>query len=481
MFNATKDAYYRPVFLVDFIIESKLFGTKPAGYHFTNLLFHLISVVLLYYFLRRAAIPAPDSFLLSLVFAVHPVLTQAVAWIPGRNDMLLMIFFLSGFILFLRYLEKQDFVSLIFQCFLLLVALFTKETAIIIPVIMAGFVLFYQRVNWKKLIIPAISWLFVFGIYYSIRSKATLANNWIAPAEMISSGIERLGVIIQYLGKIFFPVNLTVFPEYEDITMLWGYAALVFLIGLIIYSKSYKKPLTYIGLFWFLVFLLPVLLVPKSLNDQVFEHRLYLPIVGILMILSQCFPFLGMLEERRKFMLTGAIIVLFSAVSIYRTSYFKDPITFWTAAVDGSPHSAYANTLLGTKVEDSVRREQLFRTAYKLNPDLKNLSYYLGKVLIERKQFDSAEFYFRKELVKNDLPDAWFLLAQIMFEKSKFDSAAFCLEKVITLDPLHPQANHNLVMLYYQHGEKEKARKTLEAMQNKGLEAGTDLINMVKQ
>ncbi|HNY03915.1 MAG TPA: hypothetical protein PKG48_15070, partial [Bacteroidales bacterium] len=92
LFNPTKDAYYRPLFLVDFILESRLFGVKPAGYHFTNLLFHLLSVTLLFLFLRRLKIPPEDSFLLSLLFAVHPVLTQAVAWIPGRNDLLLMIF-----------------------------------------------------------------------------------------------------------------------------------------------------------------------------------------------------------------------------------------------------------------------------------------------------------------------------------------------------------------------------------------------------
>ena len=71
LFNPTKDAYYRPLFLVDFILESRLFGIKPAGYHFTNLLFHIISVILLFLFLKRIKIPPADSFLLSLLFAVH--------------------------------------------------------------------------------------------------------------------------------------------------------------------------------------------------------------------------------------------------------------------------------------------------------------------------------------------------------------------------------------------------------------------------
>ena len=204
LFNPTKDAYYRPVFLVDFIVESRLFGTKPAGYHFTNLLFHLISVTLLFYFFRKIGIRELDAFLLTLIFAVHPVLTQAVAWIPGRNDMLLMIFFLSGFILFLKYLDTKKISSLIFQGFFLLIALFTKETAIIIPVIMSGFVLFYKKTPWQKLIIPGISWFLAIVIWYLVRSTATLARNWISPHDMISAGIERLGGDCSIPGKDLF-------------------------------------------------------------------------------------------------------------------------------------------------------------------------------------------------------------------------------------------------------------------------------------
>ena len=481
LFNPTKDAYYRPMFLIDFIIESHLFKTNPAGYHFTNLLFHLLSVTLLYFFLRRIEIPGLDSFLLALIFAVHPVLTQAVAWIPGRNDMLLMIFFLSSFLLFIRYLETAKIITLVLQAFFLLVALFTKETAVIIPVIMAGFVFFYKKTPWQKLVIPGVSWILAIGIWYSVRSTATLAKDWISPSNMITAGIERLGVILQYLGKIFLPVNLSVFPEYNDITLIWGIFAFTILCGLVIIAKSYKNPLTFLGLFWFLVFLLPVLIVPKSLNDQVFEHRLYLPIIGILLILSQTFPFAGNMKPKHKIILVGAISLVFSIQCIIRIDYFKDPITFWSHAVEGSPHSAYANALLGTKVEDSVRREQLFRRAYELNSSLKNLNYYLGKVMFDKKQLDSAETYLRKELVKNKIPDAYFLLAQISFENNQYDSAAVCLERVIELDPLHPQANHNLVLLYYQHGQKEKARLAIQAMQLKGMEVGADLLNMVNK
>ena len=479
LFNPTKDAYYRPMFLVDFIIESRFFGVKPAGYHFSNLLYHLFSVVLLYLFFRKIKIPGLDSFLLALIFAVHPVLSQAVAWIPGRNDMLLMIFFLSCFILMIRYMEKPALPVILLQMFFFILALFTKETAIIIPLIITGLLLFHLKCGWQKIMLPAITWIAAIVFWFLVRSTATLSKEWISPASMLHAGVDRIGVVLQYLGKIFLPVNLTVFPVAEDITMVWGILASGILATLIGYSKSYTNPLTYLGLFWFLAFLVPVLIVPKSLNNQVFEHRLYLPVIGILIILSQVFPFTTNVKPAIKLSVVGIIALLFAVHSSMRIDYFKDPITFWTHAAEGSPHSAYARTLLGTKVEDPATRERLFKEAMALDPNLKNLNYYLGKVLFDRKQTDSAEYYLRKELMHNQLADAYFLLAQIAFSRNSFDSAAVDLEKVINLNPLDPQANHNLVLLYYQHGHIEKSKQVIHNMQLKGMDVGNDLLQMV--
>ena len=479
LFNPTKDAYYRPLFLVDFILESRLFGIEPAGYHFSNLLFHLISVMLLFLFLKRIKIPPLDAFLLTLIFAVHPVLTQAVAWIPGRNDMLLMIMFLSAFILLFKYLEKPSPVTLFFHFLLIVAALFTKETAIIIPVIMGGFMVLYLKCGWRKLAFPVLSWVSAIALWLLVRSTATLSKDWVSPATMLQAGVERLGVILQYLGKIFFPVNLTVFPMAEDITLVWGVLALAGLIALIVYSKSYTRSLTWLGLFWFIIFLVPVLIVPKSLNDQVFEHRLYLPMVGILLILSQALPFSGKFDPKLKIVLVSGIALIFSVVSVIRTDYFKDPVTFWTHAVEGSPHSAYAKALLGTKLEDPAAREKLFMEARAIDPNQKNLNYYIGKVLFDRKNTDSAAVYLRREIALNPIPDAYFLMAQIAFSNNLFDSAAVYLEKVIELNPLDPQANHNLVLLYFQHGQPEKSREVVRKMQERGMAVDNDLLRMV--
>jgi len=479
LFHPTDDVYYRPVFLVDFILESKIFGTNPAGYHFTNLLFHLLSVVLLYTFFRRLNISAVNAFLLAMIFAVHPVLSQAVAWIPGRNDMLLMIFFLSGMIVTIDYIKKTGTVLYFAQAFLFLLALFTKETAVIIPIIMTALLIFCFRIPWKKIIPLAAGWVLAVLVWFLVRASATLSPRDDLFSEMMHSALRRLPAIIQYMGKIFFPFNLTVFPVIDEITLVWGVIATILLILLIILSGSYDKPITWIGLFWFLVFLLPVLIVPKSLNDQVFEHRLYVPLIGILLMMGPVIRSTDHWPGSRRYLLFAAILIVFASISFVRTGYYDSPLAFWTKAVEGSPRSCYARMMLGTKVDSPAEREKLFLEAWKLDPTQKNLNYYLGKVMLEKKAFDSAEYFLKREARNTKIPDVYFMLAQLAYTKHQYDTTARYLEKVIQLDPLNPQANSNMVMVYWQMGQKEKAKASLELMRQKGLQMPPNLENMV--
>jgi tetratricopeptide (TPR) repeat protein len=481
LFHPTEDVYYRPLFLVDFIIESKIFGNNPAGYHFTNLLFHLLSVALLYLFLRKLKIPAISAFLLSMIFAVHPVLSQAVAWIPGRNDMLLMIFFLSGMIVTINWTEKPGPGRFAAQAVLFLLALFTKETAVIIPVIMAAILLFYFRFPWKRLLPLAAGWGIAILFWFLVRASATLAQRDDLFSDMARSAAGRLPAILQYLGKIFFPFNLTVFPVLDQITLLWGILAFILLTALIIVSKNHRHPLTWIGLFWFLVFLLPVLIVPKSLNDQVFEHRLYIPLIGILLMLSPALAFSDHWPEKRRLLVVGLIGLGFAGISFVRTGYYADPLTFWTKAVEGTPRSSYARMLLGTKVATPAEREKLFLEAWALDSTQANLNYYLGKVMAEKKSFDSAAFFLQKEVGRTRIPDVYFLLAQLAYMKNRHQEAAGYLERVVEMDPLHPQANPNLALVYIQLGQKEKAVLALDAMKLKGMQASPDLVKMVEK
>lgn len=537
LFGPTNDLYYRPLLLVDFIIEHAFFGTNPWGYHLTNLLFHTLTVCLLFIFLRKIKIREVDALILAALFAVHPVLSQAVAWIPGRNDMLLMIFFLAVLISTIQYYlirEKGNkplkWLYFLAQFVLLLLALFTKETAVVIPLVVALVLVYILNKPWKSLLPIIISSAVAILIWFISRSMATLLNEPTAFPKLVSTGLGRIPAMIQYVGKIFFPVNLSVFPLMEDTTMVWGILAVVLLALLVIFSKSYFKPLTIIGLLWFLIFLAPVLIVPKSLNDQVFEHRLYIPIAGMLILLSQTMLFSEKWKNGTKMIIATGIILLLAGISFSRIGYYKDVDTFWRKAIRDSPHAITPRMMLVNGITITPgEREEIRKECYTLDPAQMMVHYTLGKIYIQMNQYDSAKRHFILELPYSQFADIYYQLGLIYGRDKNFDSTVYCFEKVVSLEPNNPntpnieamihslklqhymekaqtavntnepdtaasylqkvilldpgntQAYHNLVLLYFNMKQKQKAREVIGQMQSKGLKISPELLKLIQQ
>jgi Tfp pilus assembly protein PilF len=537
LFGPTNDLYYRPLLLVDFIIEHAFFGTNPWGYHLTNLLFHILTVCLLFIFFKKIKIREVDALILAALFAVHPVLSQAVAWIPGRNDMLLMIFFLTVLISTIQYYlirEKGNkplkWLYFLTQFVLLLLALFTKETAVVIPLVVALVLVYIFNKPLKSLLPIIISSAVAILIWFISRSMATLLNEPTAFPKLVSTGLGRIPAMIQYVGKIFFPVNLSVYPLMEDTTIAWGILAVVLLALLVIFSKSYFKPLTIIGLLWFLIFLAPVLIVPISLNDQVFEHRLYIPIAGMLILLSQTMLFSEKWKNGTKMIIATGIILLLAGISFSRIGYYKDVDTFWRKAITDSPHAIMPRMMLVNGITITPNeREEIRKECYTLDPDQMMVHYTLGKIYIQMNQYDSAKRQFSLELPYSQFADIYYQLGLIYSRDKNFDSTVYCFEKVVSLEPNNPnttnieamihslklqhymekaqtavntnepdtaasylqkvilldpgntQAHYNLVLLYFNMKQKQKAREVIGQMQSKGLKISPELLKLIQQ
>ncbi len=521
LFVPKNDVYYRPVFMIDMILENHLFGIRPWGYHLMSLVYHLVSVCLLFIFLKKIRIPETTAFILALFFAVHPVLTQTVAWIPGRNDLILMIFFLLTLIFIIDYFRTSSVWLFVAQFVGFLLSLLTKETAVIIPVISFLVLRYIFSVKTSKMLPMIGSWALALLIWYGLRASSDPSYQGVLLKEMTQSGIARIPALLQYLGKIFFPFNLAAVPRFEDITLLWGTLAVILLATLLVIGRSYKKPLVIIGALWYFLFLLPVLTVPKLLNDQVYEHRLYLPVIGILIMLSQTLLFSDKWKKKTLLIAASGILLIFTVISFVRLDCYHDRQIFWARAVADSPTSAFARLNQGIQSRDSALREKYIRRAYALNPKEMLVNYWMGITTERKGRTDSAVYYYKKELAFSSFPDLYFNLSRTLFNlnqldsaafylskgvsldptktaavsvlasvyfklaesaygRQKFDSSAYYLRQVTTFDPHNQQANHNLAMVYFQTGNKTEGLKVLENMRLIGLPISQDLVNLSK-
>ncbi len=471
VFHETDDTYYRPFLMNIMLLNYQVSGQDIAGYHAVNILLHLLSTFLLFRLFLLLGVRQLHAFLLCLVFAVHPVLTQAVTWIPGRNDTLLAVFIFLFLIGSLRYVQGGKNYSLLLSAFFLLCALFTKETALLAPV--AGFVLLVApgKYHWKdrRVAVQYAAWVGVFVLYYAVKSAAAVKPVAMDITGTLGDFVSRLPLIVQYTGKIFLPFNLSVFPIQQDTVYYYGIIALIVLALLVALSRKHDVRIMITGALLFLVFLAPALLVPYSLNEQAFEHRLYLPMAGMLLLLSQTVLFRNRRTDRTLTMVVVAVAVGLAALNYRHQQHFTDPVTFWKQAAETSPHSAYALMMYGARVDGRAQKYSYIRQAYALNPDEKYLNYYYGLMLMEQDSVDLAEQHFLKEQQRSDYYECDFHLARIAFQKQHFPLAAERMERYLTRDPMNAPANSNLLLLYLDMGRKEDAIGQARKMQERGI------------
>jgi len=199
---------------------------------------------------------------LSLVFASHPILNQAVAWLPGRNDSLLALFVLASFITLQFYFENGKKVFLWLHFFSFFLALFTKESAIFVPFLIILYSLwFLKEKKFLARIWPVLflGWGVIFTIWIYLRSIALSGSplGGYNPVDLFKAIFTNSPAILLYLGKVILPFNLSTLPTLVDSTLIYGWVALFLILVLILVSKNKDWKLIIFGLGWFLAFLLP--------------------------------------------------------------------------------------------------------------------------------------------------------------------------------------------------------------------------------
>ncbi len=480
VFNAVNDEYYRPMLLNSMILNYAFSGIEIQGYHLFNILLHIAGTGLLYMVFRALSVSSFHSFLLCLLFAVHPALSQAVIWIPGRNDSLLGLFVFGYLWATIRYTQTGNWKFLIGVFLLLAASFFTKESAIAAPLsalLIQVFILKEKLFSRRQLIQYGI-WMLSGGLYFALRATASIKGGVLHVADIITGLPGRIPIMLQYLGKIIFPFNLSVFPIQEDTVYYWGFAALLTIAVLIFLTKEKKWNWYLAGIGIFLAFLLPLLILPKNLNEQTFEHRLYLPIVGILLLLSQTILFDKSSSDKKSGIIVAIVAAVFAFINLQHQPHFKDALSFWEQGHKTSPHSAYATMMYGARVEDKQEGFRLMRKAYQLNPDEKYLNYYYGVMLQHQDSLLASEAHFLREKKKSGYYECDFYLAKVAFYKKDFQQAAVYLEDYVKADKTNEAANNNLLLLYMT-ALKDKSKA--QAQINRMSENGITVSNKVRQ
>ena len=355
LFGGGFTSYYRPLLTLSFAIENRLAGPSPHFAHLTNIIFHILSCFMVFFFFRKYLMSDTAAFIAALIFAVHPANVYTVTWIPGRNDSLFLILFIPALIFFIEYLNKKKLIFIVLHFIFFALLLFTKESAIIMPVIFILYLITHKEKGQKfyhpppSIIYIAAGWIIAISLFIALQKSAVSNTSF-----------------IQSILKSFYPSNISMFFEY--------YTSMFFLtvpFGVNITAKSFILGSMSIAFVFYLAFccgknklkmffyfILPFLLIaPAMPAGRIWYqgNRMYLPLAAVLAICFICFDaFYKNNKKYRKQILAlpAALFLLCAVITSAKSELFKNSMLFWSAVYNDSKNPSiviqnlYANSLL---------------------------------------------------------------------------------------------------------------------------------------
>ena len=370
--------FYRPVQTVSYILDTQFAGKGEWIYVFTNILLHIFVCYLLFSLLILLGARRIYALAFTLLFLANPLFVQTVAWIPSRGDLLLALFGLLTFYFYIRMeaTGKEYFGLLSIAAFL--PAMFSKETAVAIPLSIAGYYLLVSRskgVPLKLNLIVFGGYLLITGCYLYARSLVVLAAT---PEGQLGLGSLAWNIrsVPELLAKFFIPAGLSPMPGYS----IWITLSGLLLAGILIYfafrGGASQGAKTIFGLLWFVLLMAPALVYRHEMGSSAYdylEHRAYLPSVGLVIGILFMIPYI--FGEGRDFRILFSLILvflIFSGMTLMHSRDYADPIKFYDAAVKGNPQSAVALNNRGTvwfNLRDYQRAMADFESAVSIKPD----------------------------------------------------------------------------------------------------------------
>lgn len=482
-FKTTDGAYYRPIPAVICMANAVMMGTNPFIYHFTNVLLHLAVVCLLYSLLTRLKYSQELSFLAALFFAVHPALSQAIAWLAGQVDVLLAVFILPAFIYFIDYLRTHNLRDYGKHLFFFLLAMFTKELTGLFPclLVLYIFLIYKGKVNRVCAYSLGLGW-FTIILFYIVVRKLVLGTLLLNNSYSLLTFISRLPALFVYLGKIIWPFNLSVYPVYGEANIFIGALAALFLVGLVIFSKSRRINYVLFGLTWFLVFLIPSFLQPGSQPLCLLEHRVYLPLIGLIIVLLEIDIIKNFKAQKRTGVSWALVLLGLAIINVNHSLVFKDRLSFWQSAVRTSPGSAFCHNNLGSMYYLSgsfEAAEKAWKKAVAINPREGLTHGNLGLIYMNSGRFAEAEKEYREELKNNPLYDnAYYNYGLLCYKEGRLLEAEKLWLETIKINPDYIDAYGSLVVYNCQTGKKSVARRYVLALRKKGIKLPAELLNL---
>lgn len=445
--------YWVPAATLSHMCVSTLFGMNPAGHHLLNVLLHAASVCLLFLFLARTTGRTWPAAGASLLFAIHPMNVESVAWVTERKDVLCVFFSLLALHAYARYARRHTFVSYLLVTGLFAAALLSKPMAVALPVVFLlldwwplkrvptpgpGALRKLGRVG-LHLVVEKLPWFLMSLVIGLLAVRAAHAADAVPESVTADASLgvsSALAGYLWYMKSAVWPSELgVVIPRSTEMTLwkpLVGFLLLAVSLGSV-YLLPRRRWLA-LGVLWFVGTLLPVSGL-ISVGPQETACRFgYFPYIGLFIcaawLLAEHWP----PSQKGSFCMATACVVLLAGLAVQ----CRAQVGRWTN-------------------QEKLWQYTVRTTAY--NPVV--IANYAGLLGTNGKRAEAEVMY--RDLLRHDLccSVAWAGLGTIKLVDKDTTAAVRALRTAYQLEPQHPQIQRLLASAFYQAGHWSAAKRLL--------------------
>ncbi|HWY13487.1 MAG TPA: tetratricopeptide repeat protein [Bacteroidia bacterium] len=479
-FKSYTYGHYHPLTMLSYCMEYNLSGVNPKTYHITNLLLHILNAFLVFALVWLLVRQSLVAFITSLLFALHPMHVETVAWIADRKDLLCSLFFIAAMCSYVMYHQNQNKKYYILTFFLFVLALFSKAMAITFPVVLFALDYFMTgKISIKnskgKLLFLILS--LIFG-YVSILAQKS--NDALADLDHINI-LEKIMFssysIIMYVVKLFSFSNISAFYNYplteNGKYPLFFYAAPFLLFGLIwvvLKIKQHKKLIRF-GLAFFLITIALVLQIIPAGNVIMADRYTYLPYIGLFFIIA---GFSNSIIANISLKSTSARPIVMASLVVYvfgccyfsfgRTKVWNNSMSLWTDTIEKNPDAAlpYCNrAALFLKQNQTEKAISDLNHAITIRPKYITAHYNRGIAFMRLGKFNEAvnDFSMVLQNKSRDIISVYMNRGDAYMQLGNYKEAIEDYTSGLSYDDHFGQAYYNRGLVFYTVNQYEEAIK----------------------
>lgn len=472
--------YYKPLMTTFFSLIYTIFGPNPFFFHLFQVSLHIVNsifVFLVFTLLFRSSNKYILSFILALIFLIHPINAEAVVYISDLQDIL---FFFFGIIALWRIIKYKlvNFKEYLIVSGLLLCSLLSKETGVLFYFIIGIYVFFFFRKKILPFLIGAITSIGIYSILRFLIAGIFFNKHGLSPITMMSFS-ERLVSVpkltLFYLKTFIYPVDLAINQHWvvRNFSLYDFYIPLItssiilgilIIIGIYFYVKKNVYSTLYIFFFlWFLGGLIMHVHIIFPLDLTVSDRWFYFPMVGLLGmtgVLIEQIKIKDLLLKKMLAVLLIIIIIFLALRTMSRNSDWKDGLTLYSKDINISKNAFDLENNLGVELYRAGRFDEAeihFENSTKLAPNWWTNWNNLGAMFERRNDLNTAKIYYQKAIDNGQYYLAYENLAKIYQKTESPENTIAFTEKSLKILPNNATLWFTLAVSEYKLGNKDKA------------------------